>query len=206
MSHTLHRCGTPRNLKDDFVILSMSAKTVNVKGSGPKMKKLFGILGKHEYVNFGEVKTGSRYNSEWEIVHEGFKDQSVVHYVFNDRKVLKNVLSEIKEAELGLSVIVSGVIDSINDLCQQVGLKMHTVEFSGGILGKTDLLPEKPVLQITTMCGHGLVATNLVKKMAKQVKRGMKTLEEAAIELAKPCMCGVFNTKRAEDLLKQFDK
>jgi hypothetical protein len=40
--------------------------------------------------------------------------------------------------------------------------------------------------------------------MAVQVKKGMKTLEEAAAELAKPCMCGVFNPERAKDLLEKF--
>jgi len=39
--------------------------------------------------------------------------------------------------------------------------------------------------------------------MIRQVKR-KKTLEEAALELAKPCQCRVFNLKRAEELLKRL--
>ncbi len=66
------------------------------------------------------------------------------------------------------------------------------------------LLPEEPVLGITTMCGHGMVAANLVREMAQQVKKGRKTLQEAGIELAKPCQCGIFNPKRAESLLEKF--
>jgi hypothetical protein len=54
------------------------------------------------------------------------------------------------------------------------------------------------------MCGHGLVANNLVKEMLRQVKRGKKTPKEAALELTKPCQCGVFNPKRAEELLKRL--
>ena len=114
------------------------------------------------------------------------------------------VLHELKEAELGTSVVVSGLVEVTDQLCQQVGLKMHTVEFSGGIHGKLELLPERPILEISTMCGHGLVASNLVKEMIRQVKRGKKAVEEAAIVLAKPCQCGVFNTKRAEELLKKL--
>ncbi len=81
---------------------------------------------------------------------------------------------------------------------------MHTVEFSGGVHGKLGLLPKKPVLEITTMCGHGMVASNLVREMVRQIKKGKKSLEEAGVELAKPCQCGVFNPKRAEALLEKF--
>jgi hypothetical protein len=54
------------------------------------------------------------------------------------------------------------------------------------------------------MCGHGMVAGNLVKKMVRQIKSGRKSLNEAAVELAKPCQCGVFNTTRAEKILSDL--
>ncbi len=201
MSHTLHRCGNADNLKEDFVVFCMSAKTVNVKGSAAKMKKFLEIIKKYEHVNFGDVKTGSQFNSDWQTVHDNLKDQSVAHYVFTHRDTVAKVLAELKQADLGISVVVSGVVESVDALCRQAGLKMHTVEYSGGIHGKTDLLPDEPVLAITTMCGHGLVATNLVKKLARQIKKGKKSLEEASAELARPCMCGVFNPRRAEKIL-----
>jgi len=40
--------------------------------------------------------------------------------------------------------------------------------------------------------------------MVRQIKKGKKSLEEAGLELAKPCQCGVFNPKRAEALLENF--
>lgn len=205
MSHTLHRCGNHDDLKNDFVVFCMSAKTVNAKGSGPKMKKFFEILKKYPAVNFGDVKTGSRFNSDWQTIHDGYKDQSVAHYVFSDAEVVGNILKELKAADLGVSVIVSGIFEKVDELCRQAGLKMHTVEYSGGVMGRTERLPEGPVLAITTMCGHGLVSVNLVKKMATQVKKGKKSLPEAAAELAKPCMCGVFNAQRAERLLMELN-
>jgi hypothetical protein len=205
MSHTLHRCGKHDDLKNDFVVFCMSAKTVNAKGSGPKMRKFFEILKKYPAVNFGDVKTGSRFNSEWQTIHDGYKDQSVAHYVFSDAEVVGQILKELKEADLGLSVIVSGVFEKVGELCRQAGLPMHTVEYSGGVMGRTERLPKGPVLSITTMCGHGLVSANLVKKMATQVKKGKKSLPEAAAELAKPCMCGVFNAQRAERLLMELN-
>ncbi|MCU0562435.1 MAG: hypothetical protein MUC33_11805 [Desulfobacterales bacterium] len=205
MSHTLHRCGRHDDLKKDFVVFCMSAKTVNAQGSGPKMRRFFDILKKYPSVNFGDVKTGSRFNSDWQTIHDGYKDQSVAHYVFSDPAVVGRILKELKEADLGVSVIVSGVFETVDGLCREAGLKMHTVEYSGGVMGRTERLPEGPVLAITTMCGHGLVSANLVKKMATQVKKGKKSLPEAAAELAKPCMCGVFNAERAERLLTELN-
>jgi hypothetical protein len=205
MSHTLHRCGKHDDLKNDFVVFCMSAKTVNAKGSGPTMRKFFEILKKYPAVNFGDVKTGSRFNSDWQTIHDGYKDQSVAHYVFSDAEVVGQILKELKEADLGLSVIVSGVFEKVGELCRQAGLPMHTVEYSGGVMGRTERLPKGPILSITTMCGHGLVSANLVKKMATQVKKGKKSLPEAAAELAKPCMCGVFNAQRAERLLMELN-
>ena len=43
-----------------------------------------------------------------------------------------------------------------------------------------------------------MVASNLVKEMIKQVKKGKKTAQKVAIEFVKPCHYGIFNPKRAE--------
>ena len=202
MSHTLHRRGKSEDFKRDVVVFCMSAKTVNGDGSAPKKQKFFEIVSKYPYANFGDVKTGSQFNSDWDTVRDSFKDQSVPHFVFTDYDVAASVLKELAEADLGISVVVSGVMDGIVEMCRTSGLKIHTSEHSAGILGKTEKLPDEPILEITTMCGHALVAANLVQEMVRGVKKGKKTVEEAAVELAKPCMCGVFNPKRAEQVLR----
>ena len=202
MSHTLHRRGKSEDLKRDVIVFCMSAKTVNGDGSAPKKQKFFEIVSKYPYANFGDVKTGSQFNSDWDTVRDSFKDQSVPHFVFTDYDVAASVLKELAEADLGISVVVSGVMDGIVEMCRTSGLKIHTSEHSAGILGKTEKLPDEPILEITTMCGHALVAANLVQEMVRGVKKGKKTVEEAAVELAKPCMCGVFNPKRAEKVLR----
>ena len=204
MTHTLHREGTLDNLQDDFVVFTMSAKTVNAKRSGGKMRGFFEILEKYNPVNYGDMKTGNILNSDRDTIYEGIKDTSIVHFVFTEKEAIGKVLDELKEADLGTSIVVSGLIGITDQICRQAGLSMHTVEFSGGIHGKLELLPEKPILEITTMCGHGMVASNLVREMVKQIKKEKKTLQEAGLELAKPCQCGVFNPKRAERLLKKF--
>ena len=204
MTHTLHREGTVENLGEDFVVFTMSAKTVNAKGSGEKMRRFFEIAEKYNPINYGDMKTGNILNTDRDTIHDGIRDTSIVHFVFTDKAVVGKVLEEVAEAELGTSVVVSGLVAETDRMCKQAGLGMHTVEFSGGVHGKLELLPEKPVLEITTMCGHGMVASNLVREMVRQIKTGKKSLEAAGIELAKPCQCGVFNPKRAEALLEKF--
>ena len=204
MTHTLHRKGDIENLREDFVILTMSAKTVNAKGSAWKMRRFFEILEKYKPVNYGDMKTGNILNSDRDNIYNGIQDRSIIHFVYTEKEVVGKILDELEKGHLGTSVVVSGLIDTTDQLCKQSRLKMHTVEFSGGIHGRIDLLPETPILEITTMCGHGMVAANLVKEMLKQIKKGKKTLQEAALELARPCQCGIFNPKRAELLLEKL--
>ncbi|OGP74731.1 MAG: hypothetical protein A2V86_06860 [Deltaproteobacteria bacterium RBG_16_49_23] len=201
MTHTLHRQGSLEDLRKDFVVFSMACQSVNAKGSVPKIQKVFEIIEKYNPINFGDVKTGNIFKATKEAMKENLKENSYIHFVFTDRETVGKVLRDLKDADIGLSVVVSGVVNEIDQLCKQAGLKMHTVEFSGGIYGKTERLPEGPILEITTMCGHGLIASNLVRYLVEQVRKGKKKVEEAAVELAKQCQCGVFNPKRAEQLL-----
>ncbi len=204
MTHTLHRQGHLDELKEDFIVFSMACQSVNAKGSIPKIKRVFEIIQKYEPVNFGDVKTGNIFKVTSEEMHENVKENSYIHFVFTDKETVGKVLKELREAEIGMSVVVSGVVDIIDQLCREAGVEMHTVEFSGGIYGRKELLPKQAVLEVTTMCGHGLISSNLFKEMARQVKKGKKTVKEAAIELAKQCQCGVFNPKRAEQLLSKL--
>lgn len=205
MTHTLHRRGSVEQLEHhDYVILSMSAKTVNAKGSGPKMAKMFEILNQFPSVNFGDCKTGSKFQYDYDYIHDHFVDTSVLTFCFDDPAVVKDAIKALKEADLGVSVIVSGVADAVRGMIDQAGLKLHTIEFSGGIHGKLDLLPDEPVLEITTMCGHAQVSPDLVQEMVRQVRKGKKTLKEAAEQLAQPCACGIFNPTRAEYVLSKL--
>lgn len=201
MTHTLHRFGKADTLKNDFIVFSMSAKTVNAHGSAEKMRQFVDILAKYNPLNMGDMKSGNMFNCDRMSIYKQVQDNSIVHFVFTDRNSVLQVLKELKQAEPGISVIVTGLVDTTQELCELVGLKMHTIEFSGGIHGKLQLLPPLPVLEVTAMCGHGMVSANLVKEMVRQINSGKKTVHEAAVELAKPCQCGVFNPARAEVLL-----
>ena len=57
------------------------------------------------------------------------------------------------------------------------------------------------MLKLATMCGHGMVAGSLAKKMIDWVKEGRRTPEQAASYMTRFCSCGVFNPARAKRIL-----
>lgn len=204
MSHTLHRHGTVENLKTDFVIFAMSAKGMNEVDSNVQLRRFLEIVREFGPVNLGDMKTGNRFITSEETIINSTKDTSIVHGVFNNRGDFIKALKAIKDADLGVSVIVSGLLDATQACCQEAGVNRHTCETSLGVWGKTERLPDEDILRFSTMCGHGMVAFSLVKKMIEEVKEGRRTIHEAAEELAKPCQCGVFNPGRAAAMLEEI--
>ena len=202
MTHTLHRRGTPENLGNDYVILAMSAKGINEVDSAPRLREFLRIAARHKPVNMGDMKTGNTFAVPTEKIIENVQDTSIVHAVFADTDSLAAAIKDIAAADLGVSVVVSGLLEATRECCAGVGTPHHTVEHSLGIWGRTDLLPSDAVLQVATMCGHGMVAHNLVTSLAADVKAGRITAKAAAASLAEPCVCGIFNPVRAEALLK----
>ncbi|MHB8125451.1 MAG: hypothetical protein ACYDEJ_07385 [Desulfitobacteriaceae bacterium] len=204
MTHTLHRRGTPENLQEDYVIFSMTAKGFNEVGSRGALEEFLRILNKYDVANTGDMKTGNKFIVDKETIFQNVQDTSIVHAVFTDRTQVSQALKELKEADLGISVIVSGIVEHVHKTCQEVGLDPHTVEYSVGIRGKLTKLPEDEILEITTMCGHGMVSQHLVRQMILDIKRGRRDAQEAAELLATPCVCGVFNPVRAQRLLQEL--
>jgi hypothetical protein len=58
-------------------------------------------------------------------------------------------------------------------------------------------------MMLSTMCGHGMIAHSLAKKMIDWVKEGRRTPEEAVTYLTRFCSCGVFNPSRAKRILEE---
>jgi len=102
---------------------------------------------------------------------------------------------------LDLSIVLSGIIQHTNECCSNTDIIPHTVEHSLGIHGRLDYLPDDKVLEVSTMCGHGMVAFSLIEDLSEKVAKGKLTPEKAGEMLSKQCHCGVFNTKRAEKLI-----
>lgn len=204
MSHTLHRRGTPENLAGDYVVFAMSAKGFNEENSRHALKEFLEIVGRHNWVNMGDMKTGGYYLVGEEAILNGVQDTSIVHGVFRSKEEMKAAVRELRAADLGVSITISGLLRNVHDAMAEEGLAPHTVELSLGIRGRTERLPEDDLLEITTMCGHGMVSQTLVREMLMDIKRGRKTPEDAGNYLATPCVCGVFNPRRAQMLLEEL--
>lgn len=199
MTHTLHRRGTPDSLSRDYVVLCIAGMGVNDEGSEAKLREFIHICMRHDPKNLGFVKVGNMYTCSVDEIAAGVHGHA--HAVFDSAATVTQVLRELKEADLGLSVVVSGLLDAVERCCIDAGLKRHTVELSLGIWGRVEKLESADILEVTTMCGHGLIAGTLVKSLVDGIRNGRKTSEGASRELAALCGCGVFNVQRARELL-----
>lgn len=212
MTHTLHRAGVIEesdelSLSQDFVVLAMPAKDINHVGSGPKLRQFLEMSLKYDPVNLGDCRKGNEWwQGSREIMFDNVEDRAVVHAVFNDRQKVVAFLRDLKEAELGICVIISGIFETTKECCRQAGLKPHTENRSLYVWGRKELLPDENILGITTMCGHAMVTPRLVEQMVERIKKGRATPEEAALELAKPCQCAIFNIERAARILKMLSE
>ncbi|HUU65249.1 MAG TPA: hypothetical protein VMW37_04000 [Dehalococcoidales bacterium] len=199
MTHSLHRRGTAESLSGDYVILCLPAVGINDDGHDSKLREFLRIALRHDPVNMGAIMLGNMYSHKAQEVVDSA--HGIVHAVFVSKDVVSEVLKELKEADLGMSVVVSGIFENVDECAEKAGLKHHTANFSLGIWGKTEKLPSNDILEVTTMCGHAMVSANLVRAMVKEIKAGRKTPEEAAKVLAPQCACGIFNPTRAAKLL-----
>jgi len=199
MTHSLHRRGTAESLSEDYVMLCLPAIGVNDEGHDPKLQEFLRIALRHDPVNIGAISMGNMFSHKPEDVVNAA--HGIVHAVFVNKETVTEVLKELKEADLGMSVVVSGIFKNVDECIEKAGLKHHTANFSLGIWGRTEKLPSNDILEVTTMCGHAMVSANLVKAMVAEIKAGTKTPEAAAKVLAPQCACGVFNPARAAKLL-----
>jgi hypothetical protein len=200
MTHTLHRTGDIESLKEDFPMLTHVAKGFNEIGAGERLKRMAEIARKYTDLNFGDCKVANQFMTPPEQIME--KHTVGWQVVFKDKESLIACMKELKEKNVGISVVVSGLFDDVFDCCHKAGIPPPLIEFALGIHGDKSRIWPREILDFVTMCGHGLVSGHLVKKMLEDIKKKKITIEKAAIELAKPCVCGIFNPDRAAKLLK----
>jgi len=182
MTHTLHRQGTETNLMHDYLVLPFGG------GQGPdsraKRDRFIQICLSQGPVNKNSI-------CAFRI------------YVFDEKEKVDAVLRELKEAELGTSIVVSGLYDKVKNTCLQAGLKPHTINYSLGFWGNPARIPEKRLFEVSSMCGHSLVSPTLALDMAKRVAKGYSATT-AAEKMAKNCLCEIFNSKRGAVLLEEL--
>ena len=204
MSHALHRHGTTEQLQNDYTFYARASRYVNRDGCGPMLRKILSILLEEKnLVNYGSSQAGKSYEA-------GLKPEEYaatldkaygVAACFSDREAVRSVLKKLKEADTGISIVISGLIDEIVKIAGETDIKPHTAFLSLGVHGKRALLPGDEVLQVTTMCGHGMVGSKLTLAVMDRVKRGKMSPEKGAHLLAQPCPCGIFNTNRCRAIL-----
>jgi len=199
----LHRFGkTPENLKNDFCIYARAAKGVNRGiGVGDKLRKILSIYISEKVVNFGSSHGGKSFSNglKSEEYAKTLDESYGIIAVFDDAESVKGVLNKAKEENTGISIVVSGLIDEVVRIAHECGLTPHTATLSLGIFGNKTRLPESDVLEMTTMCGHSLVASELIRSVAEKVQAGKLSPEDAALIASKPCTCGIFNTTRCAE-------
>ena len=209
MSHSLHRYGPVENLKNDFCIYARAAKGVNRgEGVGDKLRKILKIYLSENVVNYGSSHAGRSFsNGLSPEEYEKTLDNSYgIISTFDSRESVKGVLEKARDADTGISIVVSGLIDEVVEIAHECGLKPHTATLSLGIFGNTKLLPEDDVLEMITMCGHSLISKNLIRDVIQKVRSGKLSPEDAALIASKPCTCGIFNTKRCAEKFREILK
>ena len=205
MSHSLHRCGTFENLQNDYTFYARTSRWVNREGCGPKLRRILEILLSEKPVNFGSSHAGKSFKAGLDPQEYALTlDKAYgVACCFSDMESIRNVLEKLKETNLGISIVVGGLIDELVEAAKSLDLKPHTALLSLGVHGKKASLPEEKTLEITTMCGHGMVSSKLTQTVIEKIKSKEMSPEEGANYLAQPCPCGIFNTSRCESLLKK---
>ncbi|MFX0139655.1 MAG: hypothetical protein ACFFDN_38805 [Candidatus Hodarchaeota archaeon] len=182
-----------KSLKKDFVFLTCLAKGYNREDveSRKKLIKIAEIFSQNNPVNIIPKFT-------WNV-------SPVITAVYDNINAIKEVIQILKREDFGISIVVSGIISEISNIISEMGLNMHTIHLSLGIFGKKELLPpEQKILEITTMCGHHCISTQSVEHNINLIREGKISIEKAAQNLAKPCVCGIFNTSRAIGILNEL--
>jgi len=218
LTHTLHRfriavkpsseckgseaSSSEPAVPNDFITMVMACQGFNQQNAEVELRQILKLLEKHEPVNLADDNWGGIYTGETvDGIMEKMIDTAYIAAVFEDPRALVAALRDLKDADLGMSVVVTGDPGQIWPLIREAGLAVHTINVSLGVFGNpAEMLPE-PVLALTTMCGHGLISPAFARDVARRVAAGRLDPRDGALELASLCTCGMFNVASAEKIL-----
>ena len=218
MTNTLHRYGKSESFADDFIVFAMPSKGKNDDGAVEKLKTFLRISVRHGASNIGASGKGSFRPSpalnpgvhwkrelapDFEAVIGDVHKAGTAGAVFDSRDKAVACLRDVIEADLGLSVNISASVEGARDVGRACGIERHSVEYSLGFSDPHDRLPHAQLLELATMCGHGMVSFSFAQKMLDMVREGRRTPEQAVATLARFCPCGVYNPSRAKRLIEE---
>lgn len=205
MTHSLHRKGNIEELKFDYVVLVTPAVGINHEESKQKLLKIIDKIFELGPNNIGSYETGTIYSGATiEEIKEQLTAKPRVRCCFDDKEKVKLLIQYIIKENFGLSVTVSGLLEEIAEIAQELSIEAHSVNLSLGVFGKTDSLPKSEIVELVSLCGHGMVSATLVEALIDDVNHGRRTPEEAAKFMAGPCVCGIFNTTLAVMMLDRM--
>ncbi len=220
MTNTLHRYGNDFN--DDYIVFAIPARGINDQGAVEKQRRFLEIARKFNPVNMGDASHGAVFrpskdlnpavhwrrdlDRDFDAVVNCVSCPTTVAAVFDNADTVVAFIKELKEADLGLSINISGALDKAQECARRAGLERHSVEYSLGFFGQTDRMAGRQTLELATMCGHGMLSFDFVRKLVEWVKQGRRSPEQASATLARFCSCGIFNPTRACRLLQQAKK
>jgi hypothetical protein len=222
MTNTLHRFGAPETQRDDYIVFAMASRGINDAGAPEKLQAFLRLAVKHGPINVGHAIKGGMYHpsadlnplAHWsrpetadpDAVVRSIDAPSTVSAVFDDVAKVEALLKDLKAADLGISVNIASLADDANACCKRAGITRHSIEYSLGFHGDLNLLPDRHVLELSTMCGHGMLSHNFARKMIDLVRENRRTPKQAATYMARFCTCGIFNLTRAVRVLEQARK
>ena len=217
MTNTLHRYGKADSFHDDYIIFAIPSVGNNDEDCIPKLKEFLTICAKYDPKNMGNGNRGSfapekslnptahwgrTAKPNWRDVIEGVKKPGTVAAVFSDEENAKACFSEVLERDFGISINISSSVQNAVDVAASCGIRRHSVEYALEFNDPHDHLPNAQILELSTMCGHGMVSFNLARKMLDMVREGRRTTDDAVNTLVRFCPCGVYNPQRARRLLE----
>ena len=218
MTNTLHRYGSAAGFSDDYIVFAMPSKGRNDVGAIEKLKTFLRICVRHGASNIGASGQGGYRPSraldprvhwrrdldpDFDHVIDGVSKAGTAGAVFDSRRKAAACLRDVIAEDLGLSVNISTSVEGARDVGRECGIERHSVEYSLGFTDPHDRLPRGQLLELATMCGHGMVAFSLAQKMLDMVREGRRTPEQAAATLSRFCPCGVYNPSRALRLIEE---
>ena len=236
MSHTSQRrgLGPIDRFREIIVLAYLPNEFEEIDGIGSAMKELALTMLKHNPDNWTsrnftrvDIPDLGRLQSPLEWISRKWPENgksvmmtlvgytaSVIAAVYNDPADVSALLSEIKGEWLTrnqkkgfpISIVLSGLPDHVGQCCRSTGLKQHTYLQSLGFYGRVKDLPSEEELALVTMCGHGLISVNRIRRLASEIRKGHISAREAASDIADPCVCGIVNLARAESAFIKLAK
>jgi len=205
MTNTLHRLGTQEDLMGDFVVFITPTRSISPE-LFERWARFTDIVLKHNPVNVSKIENSTMKRVNSQKIAEEMAGQFAFTATYDSIEALTAVLADLKKADLGIPINVSGLHEAVRESCEEVGLKRHSTEQPLAVFGSTDKLPQREIVEINSMCGHGCVSFNLIKKVVDEIKTGRLSIEEGVRILTKPCECAAFNPTRAKRLLERLRK